>query len=413
MANSSGTKVPPGQHPGPAFPRFGAMLKPIPEGSVERRLRITGDVEEPGEIGFGELQSLPRVEQVSDLHCVTTWTKQDLRWSGWRLSDLYNQIIVPSFQPDSEVRYLVLFGLDGYSCSLLLEDALAENVLIADVLDGEPLSPIHGAPFRVVSPSQYGYKNLKYLTGIALRRDAPSSRLSREHPRGRVALQERHASLPAWLVRLPYRMTIRPMSYAFHRGLASKHFLGLPNLLDEIMPDAEHHEFHDIWLDARPSEAYRALKTLTSGDIRLLGPLLALRGLPARLVGRGTRIEPGVSAIDDFVRSGFVQLAEEPDREIVLGVVGRFWKLTGNAPVAAVPDRDSFAAFDEPGNAKAVVSFLLRAEGRGTRLFTETRIQATDDAAARSFRRYWRLARPGSGLIRRSWLKAVRRRAER
>ena len=114
--------------------------------------------------------------------------------------------------------------------------------------------------------------------------------------------------------------------------------------------------------------------------------------------------------VDGLVRGGFVRLAEVPSREIVFGVVGRFWKLIGNTPITTVGDPESFTSFEEPGYAKAAMSFLVRAEGRGSRLITETRIQTTDAAAARSFSRYWRLVRPGSGLIRRSWLAAVRRR---
>ena len=68
---------------------------------------------------------------------------------------------------------------------------------------------------------------------------------------------------------------------------------------------------------------------------------------------------------------------------------------------------------DQPGYAKAAMSFLVRAEGTGSRLITETRIHTTDPASGRSFRRYWRLVRPGSGLIRRSWLAAVRSRLAR
>ncbi len=84
------------------------------------------------------------------------------------------------------------------------------------------------------------------------------------------------------------------------------------------------------------------------------------------------------------------------------------------APKVRAPgaDREAFTAFEEPGYAKAAMSMLVRAEGRGCRLITETRIRTTDAGAARSFRRYWRLVRPGSGLIRRSWLAAVRRRVE-
>jgi len=375
-------------------------------------LRITGAVEMPGDITIGELQSLPRREQVSDLHCVTTWTKRDLRWGGWRLADLYRELIVPRHRPLPEARYLVLYGLDGYRCSLLLEDALADDVLVADTLDGEPLSPLHGAPLRVVSPSQYAYKSLKHLCGIGLRREPAGLPLGLEHPRGRVALQERHAHLPAWLVRLPYRSLIGQIAYRMRRGVRSPHYVGRPTLLEQLMPVAEHYEVHDLWLDADPERVYRALAETTGREVRMLGPLMALRRLPAYLAGRATRADRDVPIFESLERGGFVRLAEDPGREIVFGVVGRFWKLTRNAPLEAVRDRQSFTSFAEPGYARATMSFLVRAEGRGSRLVTETRIRTTDPAAARSFRRYWRLVRPGSGLIRRSWLAAVRRRCE-
>ena len=84
--------------------------------------------------------------------------------------------------------------------------------------------------------------------------------------------------------------------------------------------------------------------------------------------------------------------------------------LLGNAPIVEVADRASFERFAEPGYAKATMGFLARREGGGTRLLTETRVLATDAPARRRFRFYWRLIRPGSGAIRRSWLAAVRRR---
>ncbi len=409
-SQSSPARLPPGQRPGDAFPRFGAVARAVPEVPAEHRLRITGAVEEPGEIGLDELASLPRREQVSDLHCVTTWTKQALRWGGWRLADLYRDLIVPRFRPRPEARWLVLFGLDGYRCSLLLEDAMADDVLLADSLDGEPLSPFHGAPLRVVSPGQYAYKSLKHLSGIGLRSEPVQLPLGLEHRRGRVALEERHTRLPAWLMRLPYRALIGPAAYLQRRGVRARHFAGRPTLLDELMPEAEHHEVHDVWLDAAPEAAYRALAEVTGREIRLLGPLMALRQLPAFVTGRVSRNDDKTPIFETLERAGFARLAEEPRREIVFGVAGRFWKLIRNAPLDRVRDRESFTAFREPGYAKAALSFLVRAEGRGSRLVTETRIQATDPSAGRSFRRYWRLVRPGSGLIRRSWLAAVRRR---
>ena len=406
----SSISLPPGQRPGSKFPRFGAATRPLTKISEEISLRVTGVVTEPGVISQDDLRSLPRHEQVSDLHCVTTWTKQNLHWAGWRLADLYHQVIVPRFAPPPEARYLVLFAADGYCCSLLLEDALGDDVLVADTLDGEPLSPLHGAPLRVVSPQQYAYKSLKHLSGIALREQPVVLPAGLEHPRGRVERQERHARLPAWLVRLPYRMMIGTTAYLLRRGIRSTHFVGRPTLLDELMPEPEHFELHDIWVAAPPAETYRSLLQISGREIRLLGPLMALRKLPALLTGKAIRGDSNTPVIAALVQAGFIQLAEQTDREIVFGVVGRFWKLTQNAPLRTVRNRDDFTAFAKPGYAKAATSFLVRAEGSGSRVITETRIRTTDPASARSFRRYWRVVRPGSGLIRRSWLAALRRR---
>jgi hypothetical protein len=76
-----------------------------------------------------------------------------------------------------------------------------------------------------------------------------------------------------------------------------------------------------------------------------------------------------------------------------------------------VRTREGFVAFAEPGYAKAAMAFLVRPERGGTRVVTETRIAGTSPEAVRAFGRYWRVIRPGSGAIRRSWLAAIRRRA--
>ena len=78
----------------------------------------------------------------------------------------------------------------------------------------------HGAPLRFVSPRQYGYKNVKHLSRIDFRTAEPPSTLGpKEHLRARVAEEERHASLPNWAVRVPYRLTIVPTALAGDRGL--------------------------------------------------------------------------------------------------------------------------------------------------------------------------------------------------
>jgi len=407
---------PPHQRPAPGFPRFGASLgRPPPRGLDGARLQVSGDVEAPGELEVGALAALARRCQVSDLHCVTTWTKAGLEWEGVAFREVWEKLLVPRFRPAADVDWVVFFGGDGYRATLALEDALDQSVLLADVLDGEPIGVAHGAPLRLVSPALYGYKNVKHLTGFGLRRRPPKPLpFGLEHLRGRVAREERHAFLPAWLVRLPYQLLTPAVAWAQRRSLSLADYVGRSPVLDEVMPRWEASELHHVWFDASLEETWAALSATTGREVRLLRPLMALRRLPGWLLRRsspgGDPREPLFATLE---QAGFVRLAEQPGREIVFGVVGRFWSPAGNAPVGDIEDLDGFVGFDKPGYAKAAMSFLARREGTGTRLLAETRVMGTDAMAVLRFRWYWRLIRPGSGAIRRSWLAAVGRRLAR
>lgn len=161
------------------------------------------------------------MEQTSDFHCVTTWTRRSLRWSGFRFSELYERIVVPLARPRPDARFVIL-RQDGYASSLPLEDLLADNVVFADTLDGEPLSIEHGAPLRLVAPAHYGYKNAKHVSGVEFWRDDryryPAFRFM-VHPRARVALEERGRGVPGWLLRRLYRPLVRPTIRQFRRAL--------------------------------------------------------------------------------------------------------------------------------------------------------------------------------------------------
>jgi DMSO/TMAO reductase YedYZ molybdopterin-dependent catalytic subunit len=130
-------------------------------------------------------------------------------------------------------------GLDGYRCVVTIEDALAEDVLIAHTLNGRPLDPDHGAPVRLVSPSQYGYVSVKHLCRIELQAREPYEHVGHasalaslltlrllfaRHPRARVWHEERNGALPIWLVRPIYRLLTPPIrilsapSKTFGRG---------------------------------------------------------------------------------------------------------------------------------------------------------------------------------------------------
>jgi hypothetical protein len=175
-------------------------------------------------------------------------------------------------------------------------------------------------------------------------------------------------------------------------------------LLDDVMPRYVFRERHDIWVSASPPDAYEAVRAVTASEVRLLGPLMRLRTF-----GRWSRrLDDAAPLIRDLEQIGFVCLGERTNEEFVYGAIGRFWSPTGNRPVRT----DDFAGFSRPGYAKAAMNFAVGAERGGSRITTETRILGTDPEASRKFRLYWLLIRPGSGAIRRSWLKAIQRRLE-
>ena len=181
-------------------------------------------------------------------------------------------------------------------------------------------------------------------------------------------------------------------------------------LIDEFLPVFEFVERHAVDIRAPRAAVDRALRRVDLGDSRLIRALLWLRGLP---VGRGAR--PGAPTrarltLDALERRGFTRLADRHEEELVFGVVGRFWTASGGRASA---DAAAFKADAQPGVAKAAWNFALASNADGTtRLTTETRIHCPDRASRRRFRVYWLAVRPGSALIRRAILRAVKRLAE-
>ena len=185
----------------------------------------------------------------------------------------------------------------------------------------------------------------------------------------------------------------------------------MARLLDEALPEFDVNEVHSAWLAVAPERAYDAARHVTVSEIRLLLPLMAVRLLPAALLRRSLPAARSGPVLDAMVGSGFALLGERAPDEVAVGAVGRFWLPTAGDSPRSVDGLDGFAGFDEPGYAKGATDFRVVAEGAGSRVITETRVATTDDAARRSFARYWRLIGIGSGLIRVSWLNAIARRA--
>lgn len=169
--------------------------------------------------------------------------------------------------------------------------------------------------------------------------------------------------------------------------------------LERTIPVYHFRERHSR-LIAAPSEAvWQALVGLTLDDLTVTKPLLALRHL-----GRRGDSPPATPLLTD----GPVTMLEiTAPRYAVGGAVARPWQRKPDRRV--VTTIEQFAAFDEPGWVKYLTDFSLTAEGRSTRLSTETRGYSTDDRARRSFRPYWIAIRLPSGFVRMDMLRAIAR----
>lgn len=163
----------------------------------------------------------------------------------------------------------------------------------------------------------------------------------------------------------------------------------------DALPRYDHRERHSIHVSASPEDALAAAKEVTLAELPAARLLFRVRRLGATA--------PDRRMWDLFDANGFARYDEE-----TFVLVGRPWRLRGGRP----PELADFEAFAEPGYAKMTLDLRARAEGDGARLETETRILLTDRSAGRRFAAYWLLIRPFSGLTRRSWLRAAKRRAE-
>ena len=186
----------------------------------------------------------------------------------------------------------------------------------------------------------------------------------------------------------------------------------MSQVLDRVLPRHTFGERHATVVAATPERTYRAIKEATADEMPLVRLLFGLRSLPARLTGHdGLPSTADTSLYDQLVAAGFTVLDDQPGDEIVVGIIDQPWKLDGGE-VAPVRDAADFTRFDRPGFVKAAMAFRFEPQDAGTLLMTETRVLATDPQSHRRFACYWMVIRPGSGLIRRSWLRAAKARAQ-
>jgi DMSO/TMAO reductase YedYZ molybdopterin-dependent catalytic subunit len=145
--------------------RIYSVSSPMPKFDPSTwRLRIDGLVEEPQTLSYADLLALPQAEQVSDFHCVTGWSVQDVHWKGVRFADL-----LALAKPKPAARAIAFHSAEEpYVDSLEIPQALSPDAMLAHQMDGAPLTQAHGSPARLVMPRMYGYKGVKWVRRLEL-----------------------------------------------------------------------------------------------------------------------------------------------------------------------------------------------------------------------------------------------------
>jgi DMSO/TMAO reductase YedYZ molybdopterin-dependent catalytic subunit len=156
-------RLPPGQYLTEKWPVLHA-------GSVARyddlstwSLRVFGDVANEIELDWQQLNDLPRSANTQDIHCVTRWSRFDTRFEGVHWRDLAALV-----QPSPTARFAIAHAEAGFTSNVPLSYLEDDQALLATHADGEPLTPDHGYPLRLVIPGKYFWKSAKWLRAIEL-----------------------------------------------------------------------------------------------------------------------------------------------------------------------------------------------------------------------------------------------------
>lgn len=159
------SRLPPGQYFTDRFPvlHVGDVPTYAPDFS-DWSLTISGLVATPTTFSWTDLLALPATEIVTDIHCVTKWSKFDTQWNGVRVRELLDRCggAAPT------ATHVLETAEHGYTTNLPVADVLGDDALVAYEFDGVPIEPIHGGPVRLVVPHLYFWKSAKWLRSIEL-----------------------------------------------------------------------------------------------------------------------------------------------------------------------------------------------------------------------------------------------------
>lgn len=160
VARQGTDRLPPGQHLVTNWPVLDLGQQPTVR-TETWRLDVTGEVENRLSLDWAAFQALPRTENVSDMHCVTTWSRYDNRWKGVSTAELLDAAM-----PKASATFVLLTSYDGYTTNLPLADFAVDNALLATHWEGAPLIREHGGPVRLIVPHLYLWKSAKWINRI-------------------------------------------------------------------------------------------------------------------------------------------------------------------------------------------------------------------------------------------------------
>ncbi len=155
-----GERLPPGQKPTDGWPilHYGGIPR---IDTAAWRFRVWGLVEEDKEWTWDEFLALPHITDVSDIHCVTAWSKFDNEWEGISWRELLRHV-----KPLPDAKHAMIHCYGGYTTNVPLAELDDDDVLFAFKHNGQPLAPEHGGPMRLVVPKLYFWKSAKWIRGV-------------------------------------------------------------------------------------------------------------------------------------------------------------------------------------------------------------------------------------------------------
>lgn len=153
-------RLPPGQHLVKDWPVLDLGVHPRVD-PARWTLRVFGAVEEAITWDWDAFRAQPQTTEVTDIHCVTTWSRYDNRWDG-----VSTRTLLDAVRPLPSAAFVILHSHDGYTTNLPLEDFAAPDAIIAHSWEGKPLTTEHGGPVRLIVPHLYLWKSAKWLQRI-------------------------------------------------------------------------------------------------------------------------------------------------------------------------------------------------------------------------------------------------------